>query len=503
MAKEEYIGAIDQGTTGTRFMVFDNDSNLIGSHYREHEQIFPRPGWVEHDAMEILSNTEFVIRETLKKTHLSLNDLVAIGITNQRETTVVWDRITGIPLQTIVWQCVRTADICDDLKKQDLEPLVTERTGLVIATYFSGPKIRWLLDNISGARSKAERGEFLFGNIDTWLIWNLTGGINGGVHVTDVSNASRTMLMDLKTLDWDDELLELISIPSSMLPEIRPSSDPELYGQIILKGIKDGPPISGDLGDQQSALFGQTCFDPGNAKNTYGTGNFLLLNTGKKIVHSKSGLLTTVAYGIGKETIYALEGSIAISGAAVQWLRDQLKIISSASESEELAVSVANNGGVYFVPAFVGLFSPHWDVTARGTLVGLTRGSNRAYITRAVLESIAFQSLDVFKAMEADSGISLQSIRVDGGASKNNFLMQFQADLLNIECVRPKIEETTALGAVYAAGLAVDFWRNVDELREKWAIDRIFKPQMDEKQRREMTYYWNKAIEKAKGWIES
>lgn len=504
MVEIEYIGAIDQGTTGTRFMVFDNDSNLIGSHYQEHEQVFPRPGWVEHDPLAIWTNTQFVIQETLKKTHLTLKDLVSIGITNQRETTIVWDRKTGLPINNaIVWQCVRTAEICEELKKQGLGELISERTGLVIATYFSGPKIRWLLDNIPGAQSKAEKGELLFGNIDTWLIWNLTGGTNGGVHVTDVSNASRTMLMDLKELNWDAELLEQLSIPRSMLPEIRPSSDPEIYGQVLMKGIDDGPPISGDLGDQQSALFGQTCFDPGNAKNTYGTGNFLLLNTGKKNVLSKSGLLTTVAYGIGKETFYALEGSIAISGAAIQWLRDQLKIISSASESEELALTVEDNGGVYFVPAFVGLFSPHWDVTARGTIVGLTRGSNRAHITRAVLESIAFQSLDVFSAMETDSGIELQSLRVDGGASKNNLLMQFQADLLNIECVRPKIEETTALGAVYAAGLAVGFWENVDELREKWAVDRVFKPQMDEERRNEMINCWNRAIAKAKGWIEN
>lgn len=503
MAKEEYIGAVDQGTTGTRFMVFDENSNLIGSQYQEHEQIFPQPGWVEHDPLVIWTNTQFVVRETLKNAHISLKDLVAIGVTNQRETTIVWDRTSGLPIyNAVVWQCVRTAEICENIKKEDLEPLVKERTGLVIATYFSGPKIRWLLDNVPGARSKAEKGELLFGNIDTWLIWNLTGGINGGAHVTDVSNASRTMLMDLKTLDWDDELLEHLKIPRFMLPEIRPSCDSNLYGHAVLKGIDGNPPISGDLGDQQAALFGQTCFDPGMAKNTYGTGNFLLLNTGDKIVHSDSGLLTTVAYGIGKKTIYSLEGSIAISGAAIQWLRDQLNFFSSASESEELAASVVDNGGVYFVPAFVGLFAPHWDTTARGTLVGLTRGSGRAHITRAVLESIAFQSLDVFHAMEKDSGIKLRTLRVDGGASKNNLLMQIQADLLNIECIRPKIEETTAVGAAYSAGLAVGFW-NLNELRDKWIVDRIFRPQMDEDQRQSMTYYWKKAIEKAKGWIEN
>ncbi len=499
MVKQEYIGAIDQGTTGTRFMIFDKYSNLIGSHYKEHKQIFPKPGWVEHDPIEIWQNTKYVMKETLKKTHTRLNDLIAIGITNQRETTIVWDRNTGKPIHNcIVWQCVRTGDICDELKKQGLENLFKKRTGLVIATYFSGPKIRWLLDNVPRAREKAEKGELIFGNIDSWLIWNLTGGI----HITDVSNASRTMLMNLKSLNWDDELCEHLGIPRSMLPTIRPSSDADIYGKANLKGIAGNTPLSGDLGDQQAALFGQTCFDPGNAKNTYGTGNFLLLNTGKKIVSSKSGLLTTVAYGIGNDTIYALEGSVAIGGAAIQWLRDALQIISSAPESESLAASVPDNGGVYFVPAFVGLFSPHWDVTARGILIGLTRGSNRAHITRAVLESIAFQSFDVFRAMESDSGLKLHSLRVDGGASKNNFLMQIQADLLKIECIRPKIEETTALGAAYAAGLAVKFWENIDELREKWIVDRVFKPQMDEEQRSLMIHYWNKAIEKAKGWLE-
>jgi glycerol kinase len=363
MEEKEHIGAVDQGTTGTRFMVFDKDSNLVASTYKEHEQIFPQPGWVEHDPLAIWTNTQLVIRETLKKARISLGDLAAIGITNQRETTIIWDRKTGIPIHNaVVWQCVRTAEICENLKRDDLEPLVKKRTGLVIATYFSGPKIQWLLDNVPGARSKVEKGELIFGNIDTWLIWNLTGGVNGGVHATDLSNASRTMLMDLKTLEWNEELLEQLKIPKSILPEIKPSSDPNLYGYVSINEMEGTPPISGDLGDQQAALFGQTCFDPGMAKNTYGTGNFLLLNTGKKIVHSGSGLLTTVAYGIGKETVYALEGSIAISGAAIQWLRDQLGFFSSASESEELANSVSNNGGVYFVPAFVGLFAPHWDI---------------------------------------------------------------------------------------------------------------------------------------------
>lgn len=503
MKTEQFVGAIDQGTTGTRFMVFDSDSNLVGSYYKEHKQIFPNPGWVEHDPTEIWNNTEFVIRHTLKKTNLSFKDLTTIGITNQRETCVVWDKNSGKPVyNAIVWQCVRTAEICTELKKRELEAIIQDRTGLVIATYFSGPKIKWILENVPLASTKGKKGELLFGNIDTWLIWNLTGGVDGGVHITDVSNASRTMLMDLKSLSWDEEICNELKIPITMLPDIHPSSDPDLYGQTIFNGSK-GPPISGDLGDQQAALFGQTCFDAGNAKNTYGTGNFLLLNTGNKIVKSKSGLLTTVAYGIGRETSYALEGSIAISGAAIQWLRDQLQIISTAAESEKLASSVKDNGGVYFVPAFVGLFSPHWDVTARGTIVGLTRGSNRAHIARAVLESIAFQSLDVFQAMEKDSGIKLRSLRVDGGASKNNLLMQIQSDLLGIECIRPKIEETTALGAAYAAGLAVGIWQNLDELREKWVIDHRFTPEMDDSKRKNLIYYWNKAILKAKGWIDA
>ncbi|MHA1214809.1 MAG: glycerol kinase GlpK [Candidatus Hodarchaeales archaeon] len=502
---EKFIGSIDQGTTGTRFMIFDHSCNIISSHYKEHKQIFPRPGYVEHDPIEIWDNTQLVIREALKKAKISFKDIDAIGITNQRETTIVWDRKSGEPIHNaIVWQCTRTSKICDELKEKGLEDLIREHTGLVTATYFSGPKITWILDNVPQGRKKAENGDLLFGNIDTWIIWNLTGGVNGGAHITDYSNASRTMLMNLKTLQWDSELLEELRVPENMLPEIRPSSDPDRYGNANLNGTNFDVPVTGDLGDQQAALFGQTCFDPGNAKNTYGTGNFLLLNTGNKIVRSSSGLLTTVAYGIGNQAInYALEGSIAIGGAAIQWLRDQLQIISSASESEELALSVSDNGGVYFVPAFVGLFSPHWDVTARGTIVGLTRGSNKAHITRATLESIALQSLDVFQAMEKDSGIKLKSLRVDGGASKNNLLMQIQADLLQIECIRPKIEETTALGSAFAAGLAVGFWDGLSELREKWEVDRVFTPSVDEEARNKMIHYWRKAIEKSKGWIEN
>ncbi|MFW9854146.1 MAG: glycerol kinase GlpK [Candidatus Thorarchaeota archaeon] len=504
MAAERYIGAVDQGTTGTRFMLFNHKSQLMGSHYREHKQIFPRPGWVEHDPLEIWNNTQFVIRKTLKKTGITLKDIAAIGITNQRETTVVFDRTTGTPIyHAIVWQCVRTAEICQTLKEEGLDPLIQERTGLVIATYFSGPKIRWILDHVPHAQVKAQRGELLFGNIDTWIIWNLTGGVTGGSHVTDVSNASRTMLMDLKTLSWDQELCDNMGIPMNMLPEIKPSSDASTYGQTFISGLSGNPVVSGNLGDQQAALFGQTCFSPGDAKNTYGTGNFLLLNTGNKIVHSKSGLITTVAYGLGSNEIkYALEGSVAITGAAIQWLRDQLKIISDAVESEELARSVPDNGGVYFVPAFVGLFSPYWDATARGTLFGLTRGSNRAHIARAVLESIALQSYDVFRTMEEDSGLKLESLRVDGGASKNDLLMQIQADLLGIECIRPKIEETTALGAAFAAGLAIGYWDSLEELRDTWVIDEVFKPKMDAQKRQEMIRFWNKAISRAKGWMD-
>ncbi len=502
MVTEKYIGAIDQGTTGTRFMIFDHESNLVSSHYKEHQQIFPKPGWVEHDPLEIWKNTDFAIHKALQSAKLSIDDLKAIGITNQRETTVVWNKNSGIPIcNAIVWQCTRTNDICESLKREGLEDEIKARTGLVTATYFSGPKIQWILDNVSKSRSKVTNQQLLFGNIDTWILWNLTGGIKGGVHVTDFSNASRTMLMNLKTLKWDDELLEILKVPRSMLPDIRPSSDSNIYGY-VWKAEGKGPPICGDLGDQQAALFGQTCFESGNAKNTYGTGNFLLMNTGKNIVQSKSGLITTVGYGVGNEITYALEGSIAISGAAVQWLRDQLGFFSTAKESEELASSVEDNGGVYFVPAFVGLFSPHWDITARGTVVGLTRGSNKAHITRAVLESIAFQSVDVFDAMEVDSKVKLSNLRVDGGASKNSLLMQFQADILGIECIRPRIEETTALGAAYAAGLAVGYWQDLRELKETWAVDRIFKPSMSEDERKKHLHYWNKAVTKAKAWVD-
>ncbi|MFW9994738.1 MAG: glycerol kinase GlpK [Candidatus Odinarchaeota archaeon] len=499
---EHYVGALDQGTTGTRFIVFDEKSNLMGSSYEEHEQIFPKPGWVEHDPKEIWLKSVSVIKQTLDKLKLNMKDINAIGVTNQRETTIVWDRHTGEPVyNALVWQDTRTDKICRKLEKDDYQALFKNRTGLVIATYFSGPKIKWILDNVPVTREKAGKGDLLFGNIDSWLIWNLTGGTDGGSHVTDVTNASRTMLMDLGKLQWDDELLDLLGIPVSMLPEIRPSVDRNYYGEVKLKGFDGNVPVCGDLGDQQAALFGQTCFDAGSAKNTYGTGCFLLLNTGDEIVSSESGLITTAAYGIGNKVTYALEGSIAITGAAIQWLRDQLQIIDSAPDSEKLARQVDDNGGVYFVPAFVGLFSPYWDPTARGTVVGLTRGSNRAHLTRAVLESIAFQSFDVFNAMEKDSGIKLKSLRVDGGASKNDLLMQIQADLLGIECIRPKIEETTALGAAFAAGLATGYWKNIEELREKWSVDRRYVPTINDQLREKMITEWHRAVEKAKGWL--
>ncbi|MHA1169855.1 MAG: glycerol kinase GlpK [Candidatus Hodarchaeales archaeon] len=500
---EQHVAAIDQGTTGTRFIIFNHESELVNSYYEEHEQIFPRPGWVEHDPLEIWQKTEKVIKYTMEQQKLSFDDIKAIGITNQRETAVIWDRSSGKPVcNAIVWQDTRTAGICQELEKAGHSDFVRKRTGLVIATYFSGPKIKWILDNIPGTREKAAKGDLLFGNIDTWLIWNLTGGVNGGSHVTDVTNASRTMLMDLAKLEWDDEILELLNIPGSMLPEIRPSVDRNSYGKAVLKGVAGkNTPVCGDLGDQQAALFGQTCFDEGSAKNTYGTGCFLLLNTGRNIVESKSGLLTTVAYGMDKQATYALEGSIAITGAAVQWLRDQLGIINKASDIEELALKVNDNGGVYFVPAFVGLFSPYWDTTARGTIVGLTRGSSKAHLARAVLEAIAFQSLDAFQAMEKDSGIKLKSLRVDGGASKNDLLMQIQANLLNIECIRPKIEETTALGAAYAAGLATSYWDNIDELRGKWTVDKRYIPSIDETVRSNLIKNWKRAVDRAKGWL--
>ena len=502
----QYIAAIDQGTTGTRCMLFDHDGGVVSWHYREHEQIFPQPGWVEHDALEIWHKTTEVIAGALAKASLTAKDIAALGITNQRETAIVWDRRTGRPYHNaVVWQCMRTQPICQRLIDDGLEPTIKAHTGLVVAAYFSGTKIRWLLDNVPGLRVDAEAGHALFGTVDSWLIWNLTGGTQGGVHVIDVTNASRTMLMNLETLDWDDEMLAMLDVPRAMLPEIRPSSDKQSYGSTRL----DGPlgcaiPVCGAVGDQQGALVGQTCLAPGEAKNTYGTGSFLLMNTGQRRVPSASGLLTTVAYALEPGSCqYALEGSIAVTGAAVQWLRDNLGLIQNAAETEAIAGSVADAGGVYFVPAFSGLFAPHWDMYARGTIVGLTRYATKAHIVRATLESICFQSREVLEAMEADSGIALRSLKVDGGAVVNNLLMQMQADILGKQVIRPTVGETTALGSAYMAGLAIGYWESPDDLRRNWQVERVFEPQWDNSQRAGAYAGWQRAVERAKGWLEA
>ena len=499
-----YVVAIDQGTTGTRFMAFDRSGQVVAAQYEEHTQIYPQPGWVEHDPIEIWEKTQKVVGGALSESGIDPAEIAGLGITNQRETTVVWDKTTGQPLyNAVVWQCVRTTDICQRLIDAGLENAFRIKTGLPVATYFSGPKIRWILDNVESAWGKAERGEALFGTVDTWLIWWLTGGPDGGVHVTDVTNASRTMLMNLHTLDWDDRLLEILGIPRAMLPQIRPSSDADFYGLTR----SDGPlgtdiPVCGDLGDQQAALFGQTCYAPGEAKNTYGTGCFMLLNTGQQVVPSDSGLLTTVAYGLepGKAT-YALEGSIAITGAAIQWLRDNLGLIKDASETEAIASSVEDAGGVYFVPAFSGLFAPYWDMYARGAIVGLTRYTDRRHLVRATLEAICYQTRDVLEAMRADSGIELTALKVDGGATVNDFLMQLQADVLGVPVVRPTVNETTALGAAYAAGLATGFWDGLDALRANWSEERTFEPAWDEARREEGYKGWKKAVERAMNWV--
>ncbi|MCK4451131.1 MAG: glycerol kinase GlpK [Anaerolineae bacterium] len=515
----QYAAAVDQGTTGTRFMIFDRQGQVVASMYEEHTQIYPQPGWVEHDAGEIWAKTRRVIAGAMSEGNIRPAEITGIGVTNQRETTVVWDPTTGEPLcNAVVWQDTRTRELCQRLIADGLEPTFREKTGLPIATYFSGPKLKWLLDHVPGLREKAEAGEAVFGNVDTWVIWNLTGGpqgntpspskgdalslSKGGAHVTDVTNASRTMLMNLRTLDWDDELLEILSIPRPMLPTIRPSSDPDLYGTTQADGPVGGPvPVCGDLGDQQAALFGQTCYNEGEAKNTYGTGCFMLLNTGLEPIPSKSGLLTTVAYGLPEGTTYALEGSIAITGAAVQWLRDNLGLIQSAAETEQVAQSVEDAGGIYFVPAFSGLFAPYWDMDARGVIVGLTRYVTRAHIVRATLEAICYQTRDVLEAMRADSGIELTALKVDGGATVNDFLMQLQADVLGVPVVRPVVHETTALGAAYAAGLATGLWSGLDELRANWCVDRVFEPQWDEARREEAYAGWKKAVERSRGWV--
>jgi glycerol kinase len=492
----KYIAAIDQGTTSTRFMIFDRGGNVIAIDQKEHQQIYPKPGWVEHDPLEIWTRTQEVIAGALKKGNVNPKDIAAIGVTNQRETTVVWDKKTGRPIyNAIVWQDTRTDVIINKLAKQGGQDRFREKTGLPLATYFSGPKIKWILDNLEGARKKAENGELLFGNVDTWIIWNLTSS----VHVTDVTNASRTMLMNLKTLDWDEEVLSLLDIPRAILPKICSSS--EEYGTAC--GDLDGVPVCGDLGDQQAALFGQTCYSVGDAKNTYGTGCFMLLNTGEKPVKSQTGLLTTLGYEIGdQKAVYALEGSIAITGALVQWLRDNLGLIRQSSEIETLAKTVEDNGGIYFVPAFSGLFAPYWRSDARGAIVGMTRYVNKGHMARAVLEATAYQTREVLDAMEKDSGVKLTALKVDGGMVFDELLMQFQADLLNVPVIRPKVAETTALGAAYAAGLAVGFWKDFDELRLNWGKDKEWIPNMASNQRERLYLGWKKAVTRTFDWME-
>ena len=495
---DEYVAALDQGTTSTRCMIFNHEGEVVATEQLEHEQIFPKPGWVEHDPKEIWQRTRQVIEGACGKAGGTVK---ALGITNQRETAVVWDRNTGEPVyNAIVWQDTRTDKICTELESEGGQDRFRNKTGLPIATYFSGPKVRWILENVDGAKEKADAGDLVFGNIDTWCLWNLTGGTDGGLHYTDPSNASRTMLMDLATLDWDDGLCSDIGVPKSMLPEIHSSS--EVYGE-IKAGPLAGVPIAGILGDQQAATFGQACYDVGEAKNTYGTGNFLLLNTGEELVQSKNGLLTTVGYKIGdNKPIYCLEGSIAITGALVQWIRDNLKMIRDAPEIETLANTVDDNGGAYFVPAFSGLYAPYWKSNARGVIAGLTRYVNAGHIARAVLEATAFQSREVAEAMNADSGVDLESLKVDGGMVGNETLMQFQADCLGVPVIRPKVPETTALGAAYAAGLATGFWENEDDLRKNWIEDKRWEPKMDEDKREELYRYWKKAVTKSFDWSE-
>jgi glycerol kinase len=501
----DFVGAIDQGTTSSRFMIFDHGGNEVGRHQLEHEQILPQAGWVEHDPTEIWERTSTVIRTALTRANLQVSDLCALGVTNQRETAVVWDKSTGRPLyNAIVWQDTRTDRIASKLERDGAGDVIRRKAGLPPATYFSGGKIQWILENVDGAREAAERGDAVFGNTDTWVLWNLTGGVDGGVHVTDPTNASRTMLMDLETLDWDDELLGFFGIPRSMLPQIKPSSYPEGYGTTRSNGPVGGELLlTGDLGDQQAATVGQVCFAPGEAKNTYGTGNFMLLNTGTELVRSKSGLLTTICYKFGDEpTVYALEGSIAVTGSAVQWLRDQLGIISGASESESLARQVEDNGGVYFVPAFSGLFAPYWRSDARGAIVGLSRFNTNAHLARATLEAICYQSRDVVEAMAADSGVTLDVLKVDGGITANELCMQIQADVLGVPVSRPVVAETTALGAAYAAGLAVGFWNSTDELRENWNESKRWEPAWSAKQRDEGYARWKKAVERTLNWVD-
>jgi len=494
------VGAIDQGTTSSRFIIFDERGEIVAIDQKEHAQIFPKPGWVEHDPLEIWSNTQEVISRALSRAGLEPSDLAAVGITNQRETTLVWDRTTGEPVyNAIVWQDTRTDQYCTEFAADIGIDRFRPKTGLPLATYFAGPKIRWIIDNVEGVRQRAESGDLLFGTTDSWIVWNLTGGVDGGLHITDVTNASRTLLMNLATLDWEPEIYRLMGIPPQVLPEIRSSS--EVYGNA--KGVLEGVPIAGILGDQQAALFGQACFESGTAKNTYGTGCFMLMNTGTKPVPSPSGLLTTVGYKLGDDDpVYALEGSVAIAGALVQWLRDNLGLIETAPEVEELAASVEDNGGVYFVPAFSGLFAPHWRSDARGVIAGLTRFVTKGHLARAALEATAWQTREVLDAMHQDSGVELKSLQVDGGMVENQLLMQFQADVLGTRVVRPRVSETTALGAAYVAGLAVGVWESLQELSDNWQKAQEWVPAMDPADRQERYRQWKKAVDRSLDWVD-
>lgn len=495
----KYIMALDQGTTSSRAILFDKEGNVVATSQKEFTQFYPKVGWVEHNPMEIWGSQSGVMREVLETNSIRPEEVCAIGITNQRETTIVWEKSTGKPVyNAIVWQCRRTSEICDELKEKGYEKLIKDKTGLILDAYFSATKIKWILDNVEGAREKAENGELLFGTVDTWLIWNLT---RGKVHVTDYTNAARTMLYNIKELKWDDEILEILDIPKSMLPDVKPSS--YIYGHTD-EGMLSGAqiPIAGCAGDQQAALFGQTCFEEGSAKNTYGTGCFMLMNTGENIVESKHGLLTTIAWGVDGKVEYALEGSIFIGGASIQWLRDELRVLYDAKQSEFYANSVKDTNGVYVVPAFAGLGAPYWDMYARGAIMGLTRGANRAHLGRATLESIAYQVKDVLNAMQEDSGLKLKDLRVDGGASSNNFLMQFQSDILDVNIDRPKVVETTALGAAYLAGLAVEFYNNKDEIKKSWIIDREFIPNMSDDKRNLLYKGWKKAVSRSLLWAK-
>jgi len=497
--KKSYVLALDAGTTSSRAILFNNDSEIVGVAQKEFTQFYPKPGWVEHDPIEIWETQKSVILEVLAKTHIHPEEIASIGITNQRETTVIWNKLTGKPVyNAIVWQCRRTASICEEIKGTELESIITDHTGLVVDAYFSATKIKWVLDHVDGARKSAERGNLLFGTIDTWLLWNLT---NGKTHATDYSNASRTMCFNIKILKWDEKILDDLNIPSSLLPEVRPSSG--FFGVAdtqLFKGVD--VPITGIAGDQQAALFGQTCFKAGMAKNTYGTGCFLMMNTGNKPIASQHGLLTTIAWGIDGKVNYALEGSVFSGGSAVQWLRDGLKLINNADESEEYALQVEDSNGVYVVPAFTGLGAPYWDMYARGAILGLTRGASRAHIVRATLESIAYQSKDLFEAMKEDSGINLTELNVDGGASANQFLMQFQADILGVTVNRPKVLETTALGVAYLAGLHSGVWETKEAISQRWVIDRKFHVEMEEKKRSRLYNNWKKAVQRASAWEE-